>query len=137
MSGDTASGFAVGDTVTHTFVVTPADMTTFQQLAGDDSLIHTDAEFSVRHGFSAPIVYGGIMLAHVSRVLGTMMPGRRGLSLAWSIAYRNPLYVNETAVLSMTVTHVSDATRTINLSFKITRGADVIASGKTESLLLQ
>jgi len=123
--------------VTHAFVVTLSDMAAFQELSGDDSLIHTDAEFSARHGFGAPIVYGGVMLAKLSRVLGTMVPGRRGVSMAWSIVYRKPLHVNETAVLTATVDHISEATRSINLKFDIRRGSDLIATGKTESLILE
>lgn len=137
MSAEILRGLAVGASITHPFVVTPAEMVAFQQLAGDDSLIHTDAEFSLEHGFRGPIVYGGIMLAHLSRVLGTMVPGRHGLSLAWSIVYRKPLYVNETALLTATIAHVSEATRTVNLKFTITRGDETIATGKSESLVLR
>lgn len=131
------SGLVVGTSVEHAFVVTQEDMLTFQALSADDSLVHTDAEFSTQHGFLAPIVYGGILLAHLSRVLGTMVPGRRGVSLAWNIAYRKPLYVNDAAVLTATIAHISEATNTVNLTFKITRGGETIATGKTESMVLR
>ena len=137
MKADALDELRVGAAVTHDFVVTPEDLAAFRQLSGDDSLIHTDASFSSRHGFREPIAYGGIMLAHLSHVLGTMVPGRRGVSLAWSIAFRKPLYVNEPATITATVAHVSEATRTVNLTFTITRGHDIIASGKTESLFLE
>jgi acyl dehydratase len=137
LDGAPLGELVVGASVEHTFVVSPQDMMTFQSLSADDSLIHTDAEFSARHGFRAPIVYGGILLAHLSHVLGTIVPGRQGISLAWNIAYRKPLYVNETATLTATIAHVSEATNTINLTFKITRGGETIATGKTESMVLR
>lgn len=127
----------VGAAVEHAFVVTEDDMVAFRRLSGDDSLIHTDADFSTRHGFKGPIVYGGILLAHLSRVLGTMVPGSHGVSLVWSIAYRKPLYVNDAAVLTATIAHVSEATSTVNLAFKITRDGETIATGKTESMALR
>jgi acyl dehydratase len=134
---DRATAFQVGQTVSQPFTITTEDMRLFQRLSGDDSSIHTDEVFATDHGFKGVIVYGGLMLAHLSKVLGTIVPGRRGLSMTWSIAYRKPLYVDEPAILSASVAHVSEATNTVNLAFTITRDGEVIATGKTESLILK
>jgi len=128
---------AAGRSASHSFTVTQEDMAMFLRYSGDDSLIHTDPDFSARHGFREPIVYGGLMLAQLSRLLGTMMPGSCGISTGWSIQYKKPLYVGEEATLRAEVVHVSPATRSVSLKFEILRENSIIATGKTESLILE
>ncbi len=77
------------------FAVTEEDMALFQRLSGDHSLIHTDKAYAAERGFDAPIVYGGIMLAKLSNMVGEHLPGRFGTSVSWTITYRQPLYVGE------------------------------------------
>lgn len=127
----------VEQTVSHEFCVSHSDIEDFRRLSGDSSLIHTDAVFCERHGFKGPIVYGGIMLRQLSKVLGMQMPGVHGLSMGWTISYKKPLYADEAATLVATVTHVSVAARMVKLKFEIRRAEEVIAVGKTESLILE
>lgn len=126
---------AVGETAKHQFVIDAAAMEAFRTYTGDDSLVHTDAAFARSRGFDDVIVYGGLMLAHLSSVLGRLLPGRYGTSLKWSINYRRPLYVGETAELSCEVTHVSPAVGVMEMSFRIVSGGRVIATGSTQSIL--
>jgi len=128
---------ALGTTVTHRFTVTASDMVLFRQTTGDQSLIHTDQDFCKRHGFREPIVYGGIVLGHLSTLLGTMLPGKTGISTGWSIQYRKPLYVGDEVEMTATVAHFSPATRALKLTFQIKLGEAVLATGKTESLFLE
>lgn len=126
---------AVGDKARHRFVIDTAAMEAFRDYTGDDSLVHTDEAFARSRGFERVIVYGGLMLAHLSSVLGCLLPGRYGTSLKWSINYRRPLYVGEEAELSCEVTHVAPSVGVLEMSFRIVAGERVIATGSTQSIV--
>ena len=125
----------VGDRIAHDFVVDEAAMRTFASVSGDDSRIHTSPAFARQRGYTDVIVYGGIMLSHLSRVLGTKLPGANGTSTKWAINYRQPLYVGEEARLELEVTHTSPAAGVVETKFRITVADKVVATGQTQSLV--
>lgn len=110
-------------------------MVAFQKMSGDTSLIHTDREFARSRGFDDVIAYGGIMLAHLSHVLGMQLPGSAATSLRWTIDYRRPLYVGAEAEIDFEVTGVSSATGVVDGKFRIASGAKLIATGSTQSMV--
>lgn len=126
---------AVGDRTEHEFAISADDMRWFAKLSGDTSLIHSDAEFARQRGFADVIVYGGLMLAHLSHVVGMKLPGPTGTSTRWSIDYRRPLYVDEQARIAFEVVGVSPGTGLVDGKFKIRAGDRLIASGTTQSLV--
>ena len=86
---------SIGDRVEHRFVVDAAAMAAFQALSNDHSRMHTEDGYARSRGAEGVIVYGGIMLAHLSHVLGSAIPGDHGVSTNWEITYHSPLYVGE------------------------------------------
>jgi acyl dehydratase len=75
----------VGRKARHPFVVDEAAMDRFRQMSGDNSRIHCDDTFARSMGYDGVIVYGGIMLAHLSQLLGMNIPGMNATSISWSI----------------------------------------------------
>lgn len=125
----------IGDRAEHRFIVEKEDMAWFQKISADSSLIHTNAEFARSRGFDDVIVYGGLMLAHLSHVLGMQIPGAAGTSLRWTIDYRRPLYVGAEAGIEFEVTGVSPATGVVDGKFRILSAAKLIATGSTQSMV--
>jgi acyl dehydratase len=125
--------FDSGDRAVRRFVVTARDMELFQELSGDRSRIHVDPEYARARGYRDRIVYGGIMLAQLSRLLGSDIPGDLGVSAHWSIDYRSALYVGEAAELALEVQHVSPATGLLQGAYVIRTEDRVIATGKVQS----
>ena len=125
----------LGDKAEHKFVVDAAAMGLFQSLSHDRSRIHCDPDFARSRGYKDVIVYGGIMLAHLSHVLGQMLPGALATSTKWTINYRGPLYVGEEATLNIAVTHVSRATGIVECKFRIASREQPVATGNTQSVV--
>ncbi len=125
----------VGDTASRGFVVDEAAMRWFQAVSEDDSRIHCDAEYARNRGYRDVIAYGGIMLAHLSHILGTALPGSNGTSLAWTIKYHKPLYVGEEAEITLEVVNVSPATGVVEGKFRVMAGDKKVASGTTQSIV--
>jgi 3-hydroxybutyryl-CoA dehydratase len=125
----------VGNVATRKFVVDDAAMKWFREVAEDTSRIHCDAAYAKSRGFNGVVVYGGIMLAHLSHLLGMHMPGRNGTSVAWSIKYHSPLYVDEPAEIVLEVTFVSPGTGIVESRFSIAAGEKKVATGTAQSIV--
>lgn len=126
---------APGQSATASFTIDAAAMQAFAELSGDRSAVHVDDAAAKARGYDGVIVYGGLMLAKLSGVLGGLLPGDDGVSASWRIDYRSPLYVGEAAVLRLEVTHVSPGAGLVDARFSIHAGERLIASGKTQSLV--
>ncbi len=125
----------VGDVATWDFVIREDAMRCFQALSADRSGVHTNETYARTRGYEGVIVYGGLMIAQLSYVLGMKVPGPHALSSHWSIAYRAPLYVDEPATLVLEVIHVSKALGIAEARFRITAGDRLVATGSTQSVL--
>lgn len=126
----------VGMTVSVPFCISQSDMDTFRELSGDRSRIHHDATYAIKNGFSGPVVYGALTVARLSNLVGMHLPGDLGLATSWKVDFNNPLYVDEPAVMEAELTHVSEATHTVKLRFRVSAGDKLIASGTAGSKLL-
>jgi 3-hydroxybutyryl-CoA dehydratase len=118
------------------FRISQADMDAFGQLSGDLSRIHLDESFAQRNGFTGPVVYGALVVARLSNLVGMHLPGDLGLATDWKINFNRPLYVDETAVMAAEITHLSPATRTVTLRFRVSVDDKLVASGTAGSKLL-
>lgn len=125
----------IGDTCQYEFSVSNEDMASFARMSDDSSDVHTSSAFATDLGYKDVIVYGGIILAKLSHVLGMKIPGPKGVSMSWQIDYREPLYVDEQATILLKVVDVSQATGVVSAKFKVTSEKRLIASGKTQSFL--
>jgi len=125
----------IGDKASRRFVVDDQAMEWFRQVSEDDSRIHCDDAYARSRGFDGVIAYGGIMLAHLSHLLGNCIPGTNGTSLAWSIKYHKPLYIGETAEITLEVVNISAAAGVVEGKFRVMAGAKRVASGTTQSIL--
>jgi len=126
----------VGEVLELPFQVDRDQHEAFAALAGDHSLVHSDSEWARSRGFEGVIVYGGVLLARLSHLLGMHMPGGLGVSARWEIDYHGPLYLEEPAVFVGELTRKSEATRTIKIKYRVHAGERLIASGVARSLVL-
>jgi acyl dehydratase len=125
----------VGDKASRDFVVDQRAMTWFQSVAEDMSRIHTDAAYAQERGYDGVIAYGGIMLAHLSHLLGARIPGADGTSVKWTINYRKPLYLDEPATVEIEVVAVSTAVGLVECKFTIATKDRTVATGITQSIV--
>ncbi|WP_050570714.1 MaoC/PaaZ C-terminal domain-containing protein [Dickeya oryzae] len=118
------------------FLITEKDMSQFASLSGDFNPLHVDDAFARAKGFSGVVVYGGLIIAHISRLIGMNLPGRDSLWSSIDVKFRNPLYVNQIATLEAVISAISSATGLIELKISLRSGNKLIAKGKAEVLLV-
>ena len=111
------------------------DMVDFARLSGDHNPLHTDAAFARSKSMDGPVVYGALLLAQLSRLIGMDLPGRDGMWVSVAIDFASPLFVGEDAVLEAEVVHRSDSTRCIEMKVRFSGPNGLIAKGTVQALL--
>ncbi len=118
------------------FRIGDAEMAAFRTLSGDTNPLHDDAVFARRRGFAGPVVYGGLIIAQVSQMLGTRLPGAGCVWRSLTLRFRAPLYVGETARLAATIVHVNEEIGAVDLKLRVDAGKRRIAEGEAAALLI-
>lgn len=126
----------VGQSTSFRFQITQNEMNEFRSFSGDCSRVHHDIDFARRNEFQGPVIYGAIIVAKISYLVGMLLPGDFGLATEWKVYFNKPLYVNDVAEMRGEITHVSGATGTVKLKIVVTRGDDVIVTAVAGSKIL-
>jgi acyl dehydratase len=114
------------------FDVTYDEMQRFAELSGDFNPLHTDDSFAKSRGFAGRVVYGALLLAKVSQLIGMQLPGRDSVWAALSFDFKRPLYVGQVADLEGTVESVSNSTGMIELALSLRHEGKLLGRGRAE-----
>lgn len=114
------------------FSVTPQQMQQFAELSGDFNPLHADAAFARAKGFDGAVVYGALIVAKVSQLIGMRLPGRDGVWASVALDFRAPLYVGEVARVEGVVAEVSESTGLVVLKLTVRASGRPIAKGRAE-----
>ena len=117
------------------FSVTAQQMQQFAELSGDFNPLHTDNAFARSKGFDGAVVYGALMVAKVSQLIGMRLPGRDSVWASVSLDFRKPLYVDQPAQVEGVVTDVSESTGMVALKLTVRAAGKVLAKGTAEVVL--
>jgi 3-hydroxybutyryl-CoA dehydratase len=107
-------------------------MKSFAGLSGDYNPLHTDAVFARSKGFEGPVVYGALIVAQVSRLIGMHLPGRGATWMGLKMDFKSPLMVGEEALLEGRISSISDAVRMLKLRLQVSANGKEIAKGSAE-----
>ena len=122
-----------GHRISIEFTLGDAEMHGFARVSGDDNPLHANDGFAREHGFAGRVVFGGLLVATISRLLGTKLPGHGCVWHSLSINFRNPLYVGEPARLTGTVVYVNSELALLRLELRVTAGDRLIAEGEAQA----
>jgi acyl dehydratase len=117
------------------FTVTDADMRAFAALSGDPNPLHTDAAFARDRGFAAPVVYGGLIVARISALLGGRLPGPGCVWHSLRLDFRAPLHPGEPAAVEARVVHRVDALSLVRLAVEVRTQDRLVARGEVQAAL--
>jgi 3-hydroxybutyryl-CoA dehydratase len=126
------SEVAEGLRTTVDFHVTAQQMQQFAELSGDFNPLHTDDAFARSKGLEGAVVYGALMVAKVSQLIGMRLPGRDSVWASVSLDFRRPLYVGQAAQVEGVVTEVSESTGMVGLKLTVRAAGKVLAKGTAE-----
>ena len=142
MTGKPLSTYAVKDlsegmTASVPFIVSREDMARFADVSGDFNPLHVDDSFARSKGFEGVVVYGALIVAKVSQLIGMQLPGRDAVWMSVALDFLKPLYIGQQAHAEGVVTSVSVATGVMEMKLRIRALADqLVAKGKAEVLIV-
>src|ERR1700739_1224712 len=84
----------VGQTYTHEFNFSQADVIAFANATGDKNPVHLDEAFAAKTQFKRPIMHGMLSASLFSKVFGTLFPGEGTIYLKQSLNFLKPMYVD-------------------------------------------
>jgi acyl dehydratase len=117
------------------FEVTPEQMRAFAELSGDFNPLHVDDAFARQRGYEGCVVYGALLVAKVSQLIGMRLPGRDSVWASLSFDFKRPLYVGREAEVEGTVVNVHQATGMVELGVVVRSEGRVLGKGKAEVVL--
>jgi acyl dehydratase len=124
------SSIVEGEQVRLPFAVTDGDMAAFAAISGDRNPLHCNDAFAQSRGFPGRVVYGALLVAKVSKLIGMELPGRDAIWSSLDIQFASPLLVGQPAVIEASVAHISAAASSLELKLRIHADGKLIARGK-------
>ena len=131
----TLNDLALGTKASVAFSLSAHEMRQFAEISGDINPLHVDDSFAQRKGYASAVVYGALLVAKISQLIGMQLPGRDSVWASLSLDFRRPLYVDQAAQVEGTVASVHATTGLIELGLVLRASGQVIAKGKAEVLL--
>lgn len=103
--------------VKRSFTVTQDVYTAFQQCSGDYNPLHTDEEFAKSKGFPQRVMYGNILNAFVSTLIGECLPTKNVIIHTQDTQFKNPVFLNDTLEAELKIDEIFESINTIIFKF--------------------
>jgi acyl dehydratase len=110
-----------------------AELDSFAVLSGDRNPIHLDEAYARARGFEGRVVYGALIAASISRLLGEEIPGAGCVWHSLALEFKAPLYAGQDAELTGEVSYWSDEHRIVKLKLELRRGDALLARGTAQA----
>jgi acyl dehydratase len=131
------SELGAGQRVTVELSVDAEQMARFAELSGDHNPLHVDDEFARSKGFEGRLVYGALLVARISELIGMRLPGRDSVWASLHIQFLAPLYVGQQALLEAEVANRSGSTGLLELELSLRRAGRRLAKGRAEVVVVE
>lgn len=116
------SRFTIEKTFTHN------DVQTFADILGDHNLLHLDEAYARNHSpFQKPIIHGMLVSSCFSTLVGMQCPGKDGIYISQTLAFKLPVYVGETILAIATVIQKNESIRIAVLKTEILKNKIEVA----------
>ncbi len=120
--------FHVGQRASLVRTIGAAEVDAFAALSGDHNPVHLDEAYAAKSRFGRRIAHGAIAIGMISAVLGNRYPGPGSVYLSQKIAFKRPVYLDDTvtAVVEATAYRADRGLMTLRTSCSNERGEIVI-----------
>lgn len=101
------------------------DLETFRRLTGDDAPVHRDDDFARSVGMPGRIVYGLLLAAPFSRLLGCELPGPLSVIHSLRVDFARAVQPDEKLRYTVTIAQLSPATGAVVLDLGVAQADHV------------
>jgi 3-hydroxybutyryl-CoA dehydratase len=120
------SKLIIGDTYRFFKKITRSDVELYGKITGDFNPIHFDEEYAKTTRFKKTIVHGMYLLGLVSKAIGNDMPGVGTIYAGQEIKFIQPVFIDDTITIIISITEIDYAKCKIILSTKCVNQNDAI-----------
>lgn len=120
MESDDYKKFPIGTTKSFTVLFDKKMHNEFSLMTGDDSLIHFDDEFSRKYYFRERLEFGFLVLSHLSKLYGKLLPAGLSVCMQQEVKFIRPIYVNDLITITGRVYKLDEQTGKIYIAAEFT-----------------
>ena len=131
----TFQDIAVGDTASLEHTITVLMVDAFVAITRDSNPLHTEEQYAQTTHHKKRVVHGMLTASLLSELVGMHLPGKFSLILSQTTQFILPVFIDDTILVTGTVTQKSEATHTVTLSLSMTRESEIVLRGTVVVLL--
>jgi acyl dehydratase len=109
-----------GDTYTHVFRFSQAEVERFAEVTGDTNPLHLDDAYAAGTVFKQKIMHGFLSAAVFSKVFGTLFPGEGTIYLEQQLQFLRPMFVDTDYTATFTVLEIQAEKNRARIKTEIT-----------------
>lgn len=110
-------------------VVTEDMIETFAHVSGDHNPLHLDEEYARTTMFKGRIAHGILSAAFISKVFGTVMPGKGSVYISQTLRFLAPVRIGDTVITSVQITDINSEKKRVSFKSRCKVGATVVIDG--------
>lgn len=120
---------AVGMRAEYAREVTEDMIESFAEVSGDFNPLHLDDDYARTTLFKGRIAHGMLSAAFISKVFGTVMPGKGSVYISQTLRFLAPVRIGDTVITTVEVTAIDAAKRRVTFKSRCKVGATVVIDG--------
>ena len=127
---------SVGQTASMRKTITESDVVLFGCVTGDQNPLHTDELAAQESRFGRRIAHGMLAAGLISAVLGMRLPGPGTIYLNQTLAFKRPIFINDTVTTRVEVVNIRADKPIATLRTVITnQDGEIVLEGESVVLL--
>lgn len=113
------------------FTVTEEVYRLFQECSKDMNPLHVSKSFAESKGYKDKVMYGNILNAFISYVIGMELPTEDVVLQTQDIQYKNPVYCNDRLNMVVKTEEIFESVNSVKLKYAFTNTeGKVVAKGR-------
>ncbi|MEQ8394218.1 MaoC family dehydratase [Thalassobaculum sp.] len=110
-------------------VVTQDMIESFAEVSGDHNPLHLDDDYAKDTMFKGRIAHGLLSAAFISKVFGTVMPGKGSVYISQTLRFLAPVRIDDTVLTVVEVTAIDREKKRVSFKSRCKVGSTVVIDG--------
>ena len=119
----------VGMTADYERVVTEDMITSFADVSGDNNPLHLDEDYAQGTMFKGRIAHGILGASFISKIFGTVMPGKGSVYISQTLRFIAPVRIGDTVTTTVEVMDINAEKKRVSFHSKCRVGRTVVIDG--------
>ena len=120
---------AVGMTASYDRVVTEDMIEQFADVSGDFNPLHLDEDYAKGTMFKGRIAHGILSAGFISKIFGTMMPGKGSIYISQTLRFLAPVRIVDTVTATVEVVEINAEKKRVSFKSRCRVGRTVVIDG--------